>query len=81
MPTCIRGICSSMPRGVFAVDFGIMGRLDPAMRRFLAETLGGFLARDYERVAQVHFDAGFVPKFHNVETCSGFAVGEPIFGL
>src|SRR5262249_11916178 len=53
---------------VCAVDFGIMGRLDLVMRRFMAETLAGFLARDYVRVAQVHFDVGFVPKSHNVET-------------
>jgi ubiquinone biosynthesis protein len=68
---------------VCAVDFGIMGRLDPAMRRFLAETLGGFLARDYLRVATVHFEAGFVPRTHDVETFAQAlrAVGEPIFGL
>jgi len=68
---------------IHAVDFGIMGRLDQPMRRFLAETLGGFLARDYIRVAQVHFDAGFVPKSHDVETFAQAlrAVGEPIFGL
>jgi ubiquinone biosynthesis protein len=68
---------------VCAVDFGIMGRLEPAMRRFMAETLAGFLARDYMRVAEVHFDYGFVPKKHNVETFAQAlrAVGEPIFGL
>jgi len=68
---------------VCAVDFGIMGRLDADMRRFMAETLAGFLARDYMRVAQVHFDHGFVPKKHNVETFAQAlrAVGEPIFGL
>jgi ubiquinone biosynthesis protein len=68
---------------VHAVDFGIMGRLDPPMRKFLAETLGGFLRRDYRRVAQVHFDAGFVPRHHHVETFAQAlrAVGEPIFGL
>ena len=65
-----------------AVDFGIMGRLDPAMRRFLAETLGGFLSRDYRRVADVHFDAGFVPRSHPVDTFAQAlrAIGEPIFG-
>jgi len=65
-----------------AVDFGIMGRLDPAMRRFLAETLGGFLARDYMRVARVHYDAGFVPAGHPIETFAQAlrAIGEPIFG-
>jgi len=68
---------------ICAVDFGIMGRLDPAMRRFMAETLAGFLARDYRRVAQVHFDYGFVPNTHDVETFAQAlrAVGEPIFGL
>jgi len=65
-----------------AVDFGIMGRLDPAMRRFMAETLGGFLARDYRRVAQVHYDAGFVPRNHDLELFAQAlrAIGEPIFG-
>jgi ubiquinone biosynthesis protein len=65
-----------------AVDFGIMGRLEPAMRRFLAETLLGFLARDYMRVAQVHYDAGFVPPTHPIETFAQAlrAIGEPIFG-
>ncbi|HEY4263875.1 MAG TPA: 2-polyprenylphenol 6-hydroxylase [Micropepsaceae bacterium] len=68
---------------ICAVDFGIMGRLEIPMRRFMAETLAGFLARDYMRVAQVHFDYGFVPKVHNVETFAQAlrAVGEPIFGL
>jgi len=65
-----------------AVDFGIMGRLDPKMRHFLAETLGGFLARDYRRVAEVHYDAGFVPAHHPIETLAQAlrAIGEPIFG-
>ncbi len=68
---------------IAAVDFGIMGRLDLKMRHFLAETLAGFLARDYRRVAEVHFEAGFVPKSHNVDTFAQAlrAVGEPIFGL
>src|SRR5499425_3258731 len=65
-----------------AVDFGIMGRLDPTMRRFLAETLAGFLARDYKRVAQVHYDVHFVPQHHPVDTFAQAlrAIGEPIFG-
>jgi ubiquinone biosynthesis protein len=65
-----------------AVDFGIMGRLDAAMRRFMAETLAGFIARDYRRVAQVHFDVAFVPPHHDVETFAQAlrAIGEPIFG-
>ena len=65
-----------------AVDFGIMGRLDANMRRFMAETLAGFLARDYERVAQVHYDVGFVPPCHPLQTFAQAlrAIGEPIFG-
>ena len=44
-----------------AVDFGIMGRLGMKERRFLAEILLGFITRDYRRVAEVHFEAGYVP--------------------
>jgi ubiquinone biosynthesis protein len=65
-----------------AVDFGIMGRLDLPMRRFMAETLMGFLARDYRRVAEIHYDVAFVPPHHDVETFAQAlrAIGEPIFG-
>jgi ubiquinone biosynthesis protein len=65
-----------------AVDFGIMGRLDADMRRFMAGTLAGFLSRDYLRVAQLHYDYGFVPPHHPIETFAQAlrAIGEPIFG-
>jgi ubiquinone biosynthesis protein len=64
------------------VDFGIMGRLDAAMRRFMAETLAGFLARDYQRVANVHYEAGFVPRLHPAPLFAQAlrAIGEPVFG-
>jgi len=63
-----------------AVDFGIMGRLGPKERRFLAEILFGFITRDYQRTAQVHFDAGYVPRTHSVESFAQAirAIGEPI---
>ena len=63
-----------------AVDFGIMGRLDPKERRFLAEILYGFIKRDYRRVAEVHFQAGYVPGIHRVEDFAQAirAIGEPI---
>ena len=63
-----------------AVDFGIMGRLRPTERRFLAEILFGFITRDYQRTAQVHFDAGYVPRHHSVESFAQAirAIGEPI---
>ena len=46
---------------VVAVDFGIMGRLGPKERRFLATILHGLITRDYRRAAEVHFWAGYVP--------------------
>ena len=63
-----------------AVDLGIMGRLGLKERRFLAEILFGFITRDYLRVAQVHFDAGYVPPIHKVEDFAQAirAIGEPI---
>jgi ubiquinone biosynthesis protein len=65
---------------LIAVDFGIMGRLGPKERRFLAEILFGFITRDYLRTAQVHFDAGYVPRHHSVESFAQAirAIGEPI---
>ncbi len=70
------------PAQIMAVDFGIIGRLGAPERRYLAEILWGFLERDYDRVARVHFDAGYVPRTQNV---AGFAqalraVGEAVFG-
>ncbi|HXL12741.1 MAG TPA: 2-polyprenylphenol 6-hydroxylase [Bradyrhizobium sp.] len=63
-----------------AVDFGIMGRLGMKERRFLAEILLGFITRDYRRVAEVHFEAGYVPAHHSVENFAQAirAIGEPI---
>jgi ubiquinone biosynthesis protein len=63
-----------------AVDFGIMGRLGHKERRFLAEILYGFITRDYRRVAEVHFEAGYVPDTHRVEDFAQAirAIGEPI---
>ena len=65
---------------LIAVDFEIMGRLGPKERRFLAEILFGFITRDYYRTAQVHFDAGYVPRHHSVESFAQAirAIGEPI---
>jgi ubiquinone biosynthesis protein len=63
-----------------AVDFGIMGRLGMKERRFLAEILLGFITRDYRRVAEVHFEAGYVPSHHSVDNFAQAirAIGEPI---
>jgi ubiquinone biosynthesis protein len=63
-----------------AVDFGIMGRLGQKERRFLAEILYGFITRDYRRTAEIHFEAGYVPRHHSVESFAQAirAIGEPI---
>jgi ubiquinone biosynthesis protein len=69
------------PQGnLVAVDFGIMGRLTPKERLFLAEILYGFIRRDYARVAQVHFDAGYVPAHQDPAVFAQAlrAIGEPI---
>jgi len=71
------------PEGqVILMDFGIMGRLDPITRRHYAEILYGFLTRNYRRVAEVHFEAGYVPADRDVEAFAQSlrAIGEPIHG-
>lgn len=63
-----------------AVDCGIMGRLGPKERRFLAEILYGFITKNWYRTAEVHFEAGYVPAHHAVEDFAQAirAIGEPI---
>tara|TARA_R110000751_G_scaffold71441_3_gene144729 strand:+ start:10148 stop:11719 length:1572 start_codon:yes stop_codon:yes gene_type:complete len=67
---------------IVAVDMGIVGRLGKKERRFLAEILYGFIRRDYMRVAEVHFEAGYVPAHHDVASFAQAirAIGEPIHG-
>lgn len=68
---------------IIAYDFGIMGRIDEYTRRVYAEILFGFIQRDYKRVAEVHFEAGYVPADQDVDEFARAlrAVGEPIFGM
>ena len=72
----------SAPASIVAVDYGILGRLGPAERKYLAEILYGFLNRDYGRVAAIHFDAGYVPAHQDRDAFAQAlrAVGEPVFG-
>ena len=64
------------------IDFGIMGRLDRRARVYLAEILYGLLVGDYKRVADIHFEAGYVPAYHDRGAFATAlrAVGEPIRG-
>ena len=68
---------------IIAYDFGIMGHIDEYTRRVYAQILFGFIRRDYRRVAQVHFEAGYVPADRDVDEFARAlrAVGEPIFGM
>ncbi len=68
---------------IAVIDFGIMGRLDRRSRVYLAEIIHGLLTGNYKRVAEIHFEAGYVPPHHNVgEFATALrAVGEPIRGV
>ncbi|WP_341788777.1 2-polyprenylphenol 6-hydroxylase [Rickettsia endosymbiont of Lasioglossum villosulum] len=64
------------------LDFGIMGRLKEKDRLAVAESLFGFLNRDYKLVAKVHLKAGYVPINTDLDlfTQSCRAVTEPVVG-
>ncbi|NNK78944.1 MAG: 2-polyprenylphenol 6-hydroxylase [Litoreibacter sp.] len=68
---------------IIAYDFGIMGRIDAYTRRVYAEILMGFIRKDYRRVAEVHFEAGYVPRDRDIDEFAQAlrSVGEPIFGM
>ena len=68
---------------IAAIDFGIMGRIDRRARIWLAEILYGLITGNYRRVAEIHFEAQYVPAHHNVEEFATAlrAAGEPIRGL
>ncbi|OYY90053.1 MAG: 2-polyprenylphenol 6-hydroxylase [Sphingomonas sp. 28-66-16] len=68
---------------IAAIDFGIMGRIDRRARVWLAEILYGLITGNYRRVAEIHFEAGYVPAHHNVaEFATALrAVGEPMRGM
>lgn len=64
-----------------AVDFGIMGTLNPTDQRYLAENFLAFFERDYRRVALLHIESGWVPKDTSVGAFEAEirTVCEPIF--
>ena len=67
---------------IVAIDFGIMGRIDRRARQWLAEILYGLTTGDYRRVAEIHFEAQYVPSYHSVDEFATAlrAVGEPMRG-
>jgi len=79
-----QGNLFALPDGdLAAIDFGIMGRIDRRARVWLAEIIHGLITGNYQRVAEIHFEAGYVPAHHNIaEFATALrAVGEPIRGL
>ena len=68
---------------IVAIDFGIMGRLGRKERFFLAESLFGMIMRDYRRVAEVHFEVGYVPRHHDIDEFATAlrAIADPILDL
>jgi len=64
-----------------AVDFGIVGTLSPEDQRYLAENFLAFFDRDYNRIAKLHLDSGWVPAGTRVEQLEAAVrtVCEPIF--
>ena len=67
---------------IVAIDFGIMGRIDRRARQWLAEILYGLTTGNYRRVAEIHFEAQYVPPYHSMEEFATAlrAVGEPMRG-
>jgi len=67
---------------IVAIDFGIMGRIDRRARQWLAEILYGLTTGNYRRVAEIHFEAQYVPAHHSVDEFATAlrAVGEPMRG-
>ena len=64
-----------------AVDFGIVGTLDPRDQEYLAQNFLAVFDRDYRRVATLHVDSGWVPHDIRVEEMEAAirTICEPIF--
>ena len=67
---------------IIPVDFGIMGRLNIESRRYLLEILNGFVKKDYKKISDIHFEAGYIPENQDRDKFAQAlrAIGEPIQG-
>ena len=67
---------------IIAVDFGIVGHLDFESKKYLNNILLGFINRDYDKIANVHFEAGYVPETEDKKKFAQAlrSIGEPIQG-
>ncbi len=50
-----------------AVDFGIVGTLDPLDQRYLAQNMTAFFNHNYRRIAELHIESGWVPSYVRVD--------------
>ena len=68
---------------LIVLDFGIMGRIDLYTRRVYAQILNGFISKNYRKVAEVHFEAGYISYDQDIDKFAQAlrSVGEPIFGM
>jgi ubiquinone biosynthesis protein len=64
-----------------AIDFGIVGTLDPRDRNYLAENFLAVFRRDYRRVAELHIESGWVPSYVRIDEMESAirTICEPIF--
>ena len=64
-----------------AVDFGIIGTLEPRDLEYLAGNFLAFFDRDYRRIAELHIESGWVPAGARVAELESAVrtVCEPIF--
>ena len=64
-----------------AVDFGLVGTLDPRDQHYLAANFLAVFDRDYRRVAELHVESGWVPPGTRVDEIESAVrtVCEPIF--
>ena len=64
-----------------ALDFGIMGQLSSTDQYYLAENFMAIFQRDYRRIAELHVEAGWMPKTIRIDEleAAARAVCEPYF--
>ncbi len=68
---------------IVMVDFGIVGMLSVEDRAYIAKIIYGFINRNYQEVADLHFKAGYIAQEQNAKlfALACRSVGEPIIGL
>ncbi len=69
------------PPRIVLLDFGMVGTLSPADQRYLAENFMAMFTMNYRRVAELHLEAGWMPRHIRVEALEAGvrAVCEPYF--